>query len=255
MNARADRWVAFGLAAAVLAQGVALVLLGRLGARPAVQVVVAAAALALVVREAWTRRMGMNHRIDMLLVMGALGGLGMLAGWWVDLGFTAPPADASFHVAMGHAPADGSGGGACCAHPGGEGGAGEASGGSFWPMVTTWMTGLMLVFAIPPGVVLTRCAQLARSGRRLWISTHLVGNAAMVAGMIVVGHWIGPALGRLAGSNVVGAHLGMLGGMLLGMEAGMLSGEALLGLAPWREWSWGGGRQRTPDTDRSGPAR
>jgi hypothetical protein len=26
--------------------------------------------------------------------------------------------------------------------------------------------------------------------------------------------------------------------MLVGMEAGMFGGEALLGLQPWREWTW-----------------
>jgi hypothetical protein len=32
--------------------------------------------------------------------MGVFGGLGMLAGWWVDLGFAAPQRDATFHAAM-----------------------------------------------------------------------------------------------------------------------------------------------------------
>lgn len=237
---RADRWVAYGLGAAVFLQGLAMVFLGRLAVRPAVQVLAVAGALAALTFEAWRRRMRLNHRVDMLLVMGALGGLGMIAGWWVDLGFTAPPADASFHVAMGCAPAEAPGQGACCTAP-----AEGAAGGSFWPMVTTWMTGLMLAFAVPAALPLTRCAQLARTGWRRWVSTHLVGNVAMVALMIVVGHWLGPALGRLTGSNVVGGQVAMVLGMLVGMEAGMFLGEAALGLAPWREWSWRGDWEAT----------
>jgi hypothetical protein len=106
-------------------------------------------------------------------------------------------------------------------------------------MVFSWMTGLMLLGAIPPGLLWTRCAQLARSGWRRWVSTHLVGNALMVAAMVWIGHWAGPFLTTWTGSAVLGGHLGMLGGMLVGMEAGMFLGEAALGLKPWREWRWG----------------
>ena len=174
--------------------------------------------------------------------------LGMLAGWWVDLGWTAPPADASFHVAMGHGCGDHTTAGAapepsCCDTPATPAKTGS-HGGSFWPMVLSWMTGLMLVGAIPPGLLLTRCAEFARTSRRRWISTHIAGNAVMVAGMVWIGHAAGPILAEWSGSAVLGGHLGMLLGMLLGMEAGMFAGEAALGLEPWREMSWrfGAGR-------------
>jgi len=215
-----DRWVARGLGASVLAQGVGLVLLGRLEGAALWQVLVVSSALAMVTVTAWRHRLLLNHRIDMLLVMAAGGGLGMLVGWWVDLGYVAPAAGPSFHLAMGHA--------AC--H-------GPQSAGS-WQMVFSWMTALMLLGAIPPGVLLTRCAELARSGWRRWASTHIVGNVVMVAGMVWLGHWLGPGLARLAGSGVVGGHLAMLIGMLAGMEAGMFAGEAVLGLKPWQEWRW-----------------
>ncbi len=107
-------------------------------------------------------------------------------------------------------------------------------------MVFSWMTGLMLLGAIPTGLAFTRCAELARTGRRRWISTHLVGNAVMIAGMVWLGHWLGPILAEWTGSAVIGGHVGMLAGMLIGMEAGMFGGEALLGLEPWREWTWRG---------------
>lgn len=245
-----DLLAAAALAVAIGLQGIGLVVMGRLAVKPAVQLLVVTVALALTVAQAWRVRLRLNHRIDMLLVMGAFGGLGMIAGWWIDLDFKAPPADASFHAAMGHAcdhSAAGSETGepvppchAAAAANGDETAPAQQGGSPFWSMALSWMTGLMLAFAIPPGVVMTRCAELARSGWRLWISTHIIGNAAMVVGMIVIGHWIGPAIGRLVHSNVVGAHVGMLLGMLVGMEAGMLGGEALLGLKPWQEWRWEG---------------
>jgi hypothetical protein len=250
----------------VVAQGIAVVLLGRLDWRLAVEVIVVSVALAGLVHQAWVHRMRLNHRIDMLLVMGVFGGLGMLAGWWVDLGFAAPPADATFHAAMGHGcgthaaadqavpmegmPSD------CCdstappastqTSPGADSAAHDGHGrqdhgGSFWPMVFSWMTGLMLLGAIPPGLLLTRCADLARTSTRRWVSTHLVGNALMIAGMVWLGHAIGPMLTAWTGSAILGGHLGMLLGMLLGMEVGMFLGEAALGLAPWREWTWRSG--------------
>lgn len=256
-------WIAWLLAGAVLGQGIGLVLLGRLELRAAVQTLVVAAALGLLTWQAWRVRMRLNHRIDMLLVMGALGGLGMLAGWWTDLGFAAPPRDAGFHEAMGHGCGGGEGmaagmgegdgvavveGEDCCetgvsgsesgSEPGVGDNAGHGGGHGFWAMVGSWMTGLMLLAAVPPGLVLTRCAELARSGWRRWVSTHLVGNGLMVAGMVWLGHAIGPAVADLTGSSVVGGQIAMLLGMLVGMEAGMFFGEAVLGLKPWREWTW-----------------
>jgi len=248
-----ERWVAAALAGAVVLQGLGLVLLGRLQGAAAWQTMVVSGALAAVVAQAWRVRMRLNHRIDMFLVMGAFGGLGMIAGWWVDLGFQAPPRDASFHAAMGHGCAHAAVDvaaeeGDCCGDVPGvvshtaavEPAEQQGGGHSPWSMALTWMTGLMLLGAIPPGLVLTRCAELARSGWQRWVSTHVVGNVAMVVGMIVLGHWVGPGLGRLTGSNVVGGHVGMLVGMLAGMEAGMFLGEAALGLRPWQEWRWEG---------------
>jgi hypothetical protein len=261
------------LAVAIICQGLGVVYLGRLVGRDAIQVGVVAVVLGILVAQAWRHRLLLNHRIDMLLVMGAFGGLGMLAGWWVDLGFQPPPPEAGFHAAMGHGcssspqPLDGGATG-CCAPTEGQDAvetssdihskaphaeppaipdtgnndrpASEAAhgGGGSWTMVTSWMTALMLLAAIPPGLAWTRCADLARSGWRRWVSTHIVGNVAMVVGMVWIGHAVGPLLAHTLGSNVLGGHLAMLGGMLAGMEIGMLAGEAVLGLKPWQEWRW-----------------
>lgn len=224
-----DRIVGWVLAGSVLAQGGLLVMMGRLELRAAVQLMVAAAALALLVGQAWKFRMRMNHRVDMLLVMAAVGGLGMLIGWAVD---------GLVGTAMGGMLRPHGMEMACCAHAGAAAGGG-GGGSSFWKMVFSFMTGGMLLAAIPASVAWTRCARLARLGWRRWVSTHLVGNAAMVLVMIWLGHALGPGLARLTGSQVVGMHVGMVLGMLVGMEGGMFLSEALLGLKPWRELSLG----------------
>lgn len=211
-----DRRVALALAAAVLAQGVLLVVMARLPLRTAMQVVAVASALAILVWQAWLVRLRLNHRVDMLIVMTALGGFGMLLGWWVDLAGPALEAMRSPVVQR------------MVRH-------------SVWGAVFSWMTFGMFVGAIPPSLWLTRCAELARASRRRWVSTHIVGNLAMLSGMIACGRLLGPAIAVLTGSRVVGMHVGMLLGMAVGMEAGMFLGEAALGLAPWREWTWGEG--------------
>lgn len=202
--------VGWALGGAVFAQGVILVIMGGLEPGAALQLLVVAGALSLLTEEAWRHRMLLNHRIDMLLVMGAFGGLGMLLGWWIDLAGTA---GGGLHAAHGHAR-------------------------SIWDSVFSWMTAGMFIGAVPASLRLTRCAELARKGRRRWISTHILGNAAMLFLMIAGGRTLGPAIASLTGSRVVGMHVGMLIGMLVGMHAGMFAGEALLGLKPWREWTW-----------------
>jgi hypothetical protein len=170
--------------------------------------------LAAAVFQTWRVRHRLNHRIDMLLVMLAAGGLGMLIGMALDQQLAAAAVGAAGHSAAQHH-------GHHAASP--------------WSAVWTWMTGLMLLSAIPASLAWTRCAELARSGWRRWTSTHVVGNVAMVVAMVWIGHWLGPAVGRLTGAPMTGHHLAMLIGMLLGMEAGMFLGEAVLGLRPWQE--------------------
>ena len=198
------------LASATLVQGMILVYLGRLEGRAAVECLLLSAALGVVVQQAWAHRGMLNHRVDMVLVMLALGGLGMVVGWWIDFGCGPAP---EWLRLGGMAPRPW----------------------RFWDKAWSWMTGLMLVAGIVPSLFLTRCARLARSDWRRFTSTHLLGNLAMAVGMIWMNRLYGKAIGHLAGSFVVGAHVAMLVGMGVGMVAGMWLGEALLGLAPWRE--------------------
>ncbi len=197
MSRRRDARVGWSLAVATTMQGIILVPLAHLSGSLAVQVVLVAAALGATVRLAWMVRAQLDHHVDMALVMLAFGGLGMIVGWWIDM-------------ALGLHP-----------YP------------TVWRAVFSLMTGLMLLGAVPPAVVLTRCAELARRSRRRWVVTHVVGNLAMIVGMIAGGRGFGAALGGVIGSRLVGGHLAMVIGMVVGMELGMIVGEALAGFRPW----------------------
>ena len=207
---RTERVWATLLGSAMLAQGVMLVYLGRLSGRAAWQCVVMALALGWATREAWLFRGGLNHRVDMVMVMAALGGLGMIIGWWVDFGCRVAPEWLRLGLGSPH-PA------------------------RLTDKVFSFMTAGMLLGGIPASFFLTRCASLARGNWRRSIATHVLGNAGMLAGMIGFNRLYGRALGSMIGSFVVGAHLAMVVGMVAGMVAISWLGEAVLGLRPWRE--------------------
>ena len=209
-GAQRERAVAWALGIACLVQGALLIYLGGLTGRLALQCVLVAGAIGLTTVFAWKQRMQLNHRIDMAIVMGAFGGLGMIVGWWIDFGCQRAP----LWMRVGGV------------SPGPM---------SLASSVFSFMTLGMLLAGIPPSLALTRCARLAQENRRRWISTHVIGNLAMVVGMIATNRWIGRTLGRLTGSLVIGAHLAMVLGMVAGMVIGMWLGEAMLGLSPWRD--------------------
>jgi|YNPBryunderm2012_1023409.scaffolds.fasta_scaffold07126_2 hypothetical protein len=198
-----DRVVGWLVGGTVFAQGVVLALMTKPGARGVVQLLAVAAALGGAAMWAWRVRGQLDHRVDMALIMASFGGLGMQLGWWLD------------HLRRMPAP-------------------GERLYPSVWHAVFSLMTLLMLAAAVPASVRWTRCARLARQSRRRWVTTHLVGNAAMIAGMIAGGRLWGAALGALAASPKVGHHVAMVIGMVVGMHLGMWVGEAVAGLQPWR---------------------
>lgn len=207
-----ERKVAFIVAGSVWLQGLLLIWMADSSLKAAVQILILAGALTAMVYEAWIHRFRMNHRVDMVLVMAGLGGLGMLIGWAIELYMAGSLG--SGMMAPGAPP-------------------------SFWHRVFSLMTLGMLLGSVPASVFWTRCAILARGDLRRWISTHLIGNAAMIALMIGVARMIGPSISALCHSRIIGMHLGMMLGMLIGMEAGMFLGEAAFGLKPWKELASG----------------
>ncbi len=199
-----ERMVGWLVGGTVFAQGVVLALMTSPGWRGLVQLLAVAGALGGAAMWAWRVRGQLDHRVDMALIMASFGGLGMQLGWWLD------------HLLRMPAP-------------------GERLYPSVWHAVFSLMTLFMLAASVPASVRWTRCARLARQSRRRWVTTHLVGNAAMIAGMIAFGRLFGAALGALAGSPKVGHHLAMVIGMVVGMHVGMWVGEAVAGLKPWRQ--------------------
>lgn len=178
----------FALAAAVFAQAAGLWWLAHLDARA----LLLGAFLSLATAAAWQARRYWSPHLDMLLVMGALGGFGMLLGTWTDARFTSSLVGVP-----------------CSMH-------GRADGGLF-----TWMTGLMLLFAIPPGVAWSRCLLRYRPHRAALAAAVALDTAGMLAGMIAFGLWFADPFSLLAASATAGMHLAMLTGMLAGMAAAM----------------------------------
>ena len=126
----------------------------------------------------WHRWAGIPHTLDMCVGMLTLGNLGMVLGWWADLGFT------SAHCA------------ACCD-----------------PLGKPWMWVGMFAFANLAMLRLGR-RPLPRGDHALAMFTG--GNLGMAAGM-VAGGWCAAQLAPLSITiHLVGMTLGMLAGMLLG---------------------------------------
>ena len=192
-----DRTIACSLAASTAIQGVWMGLWSPGG----LQWYLVSALAALAAYQAWMARDRLPAHVDMLLLMGALGGLGMMIGTWVDKGFplTPPPPPA---------------------HPRAP---------SLRPLAT-WMTWLMLLFAVPPGAAWSRCLAPVRK-RPAWMAFALfLDTAGMLAGMILVASWWTFPLIRATGSHFSAHHIAMLAGMLAGMCLAMFLRDAVFGL-------------------------
>jgi hypothetical protein len=162
-------------------------------------VALGAAVAAVAVWFAWRARFLLSPHADMLLIMAAFGGFGMWLGdrvdHWIDPNAPLCP----LHDARGAAALAGS-----------------------------WMTWLMLAFAIPPSVLWSRCLQpLRRRPTRLALAL-LLDMGGMLAGMIGAHFWFGRAWALRIPPPELGMHLAMLAGMLAGMLPAMWLRDALL---------------------------
>lgn len=91
------------------------------------------------------------------------------------------------------------------------------------------MTGLMLLFAVPPAALWSRCLAPVRK-RPGWLAFALLLDAAgMLAGMIVAASWWTFPLMRATGSHFSAHQVAMLAGMLGGMMVAMLLRDLLVG--------------------------
>ncbi len=195
-----SRWTALALALFTAAQGAAFVH-QRWWLGMAWQPVALAAALAaLAVYFAWRARFLLSAHADMLIVMAAFGGFGMWLGDRVD------------HWIDPNAPL-------CPLH--------DARG--VLALAGSWMTWLMLAFAIPPSVLWSRCLQPLRASAGKLVFALALDMGGMLAGMIAAHFWIGRAWALRIPPPELGMHLAMLAGMLAGMLPAMWLRDRILG--------------------------
>lgn len=238
---RHNRWIAASLALFTAAQTAFLAWAGALPARIAPEAWLVTGVFAFVLAQIWLLRHMLPAHTDMLVLMLAWGGFGMLLGWYLDgvlsamapdaggaemyVSATAPVqhADHGHHAEHGHraiTEPEASGSHPHDAHHGAGGGWFNA------------MNGLMLLFAFPPAILWARCLQGYRPYRpRLaWVLT--LDTVGMVLGMMAGGRTLGHGLGEALGAPALGHHLGMLAGMTLGMYASMMLRRWLAPLPP-----------------------
>ena len=154
---------------------------------------------ALAVLSAWRSRFLLSSHSDMLLIMFAFGGFGMWLGGRVDHWFDPNAPLCPLHDARG-----------------------------IVALLQSWMTWLMLAFAIPPSILWSRCLQpLRRSPARLVFALAL-DMGGMLAGMVAAHFWIGRAWALRIPPPELGMHLAMLLGMLAGMLPAMWLRDAML---------------------------
>lgn len=192
MSRPLNRLIGAWLGVAVLLQALAIAAAGSLSYGQIAQLFMGAICLTLLVMSLWQWRIHLNAHADMLLIMFASGGLGML------LAMPSHESHGMDFVAWGRT------------------------------------CGGMIILGLVPAIVFSRCLRAARrDGRLLW--SLLIDSAAMLAGMWVVncaktehGEWM-----------VLTRHVSMLGGMTLGMVAGMWIRSVL---TSWALPSFGGKR-------------
>lgn len=197
-----ERFAPALLAAATAAQGAPFVYERWSLGMPWPPVALAAALAVLVVWFAWRARFLLSPHSDMLIIMAAFGGFGMWLGGRLDQWLDPNAPMCPLHDTRGA-----------------------------FALAASWMTWLMLAFAMPPSILWSRCLQpLRRSPARLALALAL-DMAGMLAGMIAAHFWIGRAWALRIPPPELGMHLAMLVGMLAGMLPAMWLRDALL--AAW----------------------
>ncbi len=177
-------------ALALTAQAPLLVtLLDLSSAFPVALVVLLLAALLALIWQSWE---ALPHGLDMLFGMMTLGNLGMLAGWWLDLGLG--PVDVDCPCGCGDLLHDGLLWSSFSSHAG------------------MWLGMLFAGSAAMLGLGRTPCPLSRWTGLRV-----LIGNVGMIGGMLA-----GSAVaGRLEGISELSPAVVHLAGMSLGMMLGM----------------------------------
>jgi len=197
-STKQERWIALTLALSVALQAAWIAVWSGDGWRSSLQWWLIAAFGGLAIYQAWMSRAKWPAHGDMLLLMAGYGGFGMMLGGWIDAGLPLSPPPGHHHH------------------------------GIMWSAVFTWMTGLMLLFAVPPSALYSRCLAGVKRRPVLLAMALVLDCGGMVIGMLAAGAWWGMALMNWTGSHFAGMHLAMLAGMLGGMLPAMLLRDWLL---------------------------
>lgn len=195
-----ERAIAASITLFLVAQVLLLESVGAIPAQHRLEIWIVTLVLAGLAAQAWLVRRLLPPHSDMLLLMLAWGGFGMLWGWQLDGGLAAMQG----HGAHQHMP-----------------------GMTMTPVYSGWfrwangMNGLMLLFAFPPSLLWARCLMNYRpyALRLVWVL--LLDAAGMVLGMMAGGRLLGHPLGMLLEAPALAHHVAMLIGMLAGMAATM----------------------------------
>jgi hypothetical protein len=188
--------IAVSVGGFVLGQSVFLAAWNAIPATHAVEIWIVATILAVLSAQAWMVRRHLPAHADMLLLMLAWGGFGMLWGWQLD---------GAMQAAAHHA------------------GRGFYQGIFRW---LNWMNVLMLVFAFPPSLWWARCLVPYRPFRWRLVWVLALDAVGMVLGMMAGGRLLGHPLAMALEAPVLAHHLAMLLGMLVGMALTMV-------MRPW----------------------
>ncbi len=207
LPAWAERALALSLAFFFVAQVALLEWAGAIPAQFHIEIWVVTLALSGLAAQAWLVRRMLPAHADMLLLMMAWGGFGMLLGWMLDGGLQAMQANAAHHAMADHAMA------------------GHATT-PVYSGVFRWVNGmnaLMLLFAFPPSVQWARCLAAYRPFplRLAWVL--LMDAAGMIFGMMAGGRWLGHPLAMILDAPAFAHFIAMLIGMLAGMALTMLA--------------------------------
>lgn len=202
LPAWAERAIALSLAFFFLAQAALLEWAGAIPAQFRIEIWVVTLALSGLAAQAWLVRRMLPAHTDMLLLMMAWGGFGMLLGWFLDGGLGGMQSHAAHHAMAGHDMTP------------------IYSGAFRW---VNGMNALMLLFAFPPSVQWARCLSPYRRFPWRLAFVLLMDAAGMIFGMMAGGRLLGHSLAMILDAPAFAHFIVMLFGMLAGMALTMLA--------------------------------
>jgi hypothetical protein len=219
--------VAVSLGALTLAQAALLTWIDGIPGEIPLQTWLVAGVVASLAATAWRVRASLPAHTDMILLMLAWGGFGMLLGWHLDGATDAfrPDSGAAEIQAHAHLRPGEQTTPDVQEHQHHETHDHKHDHGAVYTGWFRWLNGmnlLMLAFAFPPSVLWARCLKPYRPFTSRLAAVLALDAVGMVLGMMGGARLLGHPLGESLGAPMLAHHIGMLAGMLAGMYATML---------------------------------